>query len=425
MPGHTCKRFLFIFLLLLLPGQVRADHCTIAQIAIIAGPWENTSTKTSLTLQAQDSGGVSCHASQTLRVSLESSASGSFSGQTGNALQFYISTSNANRNFYYDGHPASYILTAKAGYGAADSWGVLFTTTYNGSGSSSGATTTEETTSNSSSSSGRSSTNTVTVFTYYVSTPLSDIDKEAAFKVGAGQDRLGSVGSPLEFKAETEVEYTKNNIFKWNFGDGSEGIGKVLSHTYEYPGEYVVMLNTSSPEGPSVSRVNVKIIEPEIIITLAMPERIELKNNSKFEVSLFGRALIGNGKAFVFPQDTIIKAGQSISFSSRVTGLQPKGIGEALIMVIGNTEQPQIWKKIEEQKAEKIASIQARLSELKQQLANIYPTNVAATPNLAVQPPSEPETEKSASTSDAIEPQTASASGGWLQTLKRFFLRTK
>src|SRR3989344_9210735 len=141
--------------------------------------------------------------------------------------------------------------------------------------------------------------------------------------VSAGRDRVGTAGSPLEFIAETDFEYTKSSIFNWNFGDGSQGAGSIITHTYEYPGEYVVILNTSLPQSQAVARVNVKIVEPDIEIASASPEKISLMNNSNSEINLYGRALWSTEKIFLFPKDTIIKAGQNISFGSRVTELKP------------------------------------------------------------------------------------------------------
>ena len=111
-------------------SQTESTQCSISKIAIIPGSWENTDTKTSFTLQAQDADGVSCQASQTLRFSLQSNASGSFTTQSGGNLSFFISSSTANRNFYYDNHPSSYTLTATAGYGTASDWAAQFSTTY-------------------------------------------------------------------------------------------------------------------------------------------------------------------------------------------------------------------------------------------------------------------------------------------------------
>lgn len=280
--------------------------------------------------------------------------------------------------------------------------------------------TTEETPDTTGNSGGGGSTqnkNTVTVTTYYSSSPLSSLEEEPSLKIGAGRDRLGSVGSPLQFRAENNLNYTKNSTFKWNFGDGSEGSGEVLNHVYRYPGDYIVVLNASTPDGQAVARANVKIIEPEIVIAGATPDKIELKNNSKYEISLFGRVLIVGEKFFVFPQDTIVKASQNTSFSSKVTGLEPSGINDIGILVVGSTEQAKLITEIKEQKSEKIAYIQNQISLLQNQMASI------SRPNLVVQQLNNLPGDETEEIIPAV-PQTAvAAKFGWLETLKKFFLR--
>ena len=252
---------------------------------------------------------------------------------------------------------------------------------------------------------------------HYSSSPITNISKASELVVGAGLDRLGSVGSPLEFKAEVNFNYTRNSIFKWNFGDGTEMVGDVLNHTYEYPGEYVVVLNTSLPQGQAVARTNVKIIEPDFSITLATPERVEIKNNSKYEASLFGKAVISGKSTFVFPQDTIIRAGQSISFSGQTTGLHLASPSDAVILTVGGTEQSKLMAKIEEEKAERIAYLQNQISLLKQQMVSIPPS-----PNLVVPPPSEELLSRNLLEPEEMQTATV-AKSGWLQTLRHFFLR--
>ena len=266
---------------------------------------------------------------------------------------------------------------------------------------------------------------------HYSSTPLSDSKSAKGISIGIGRDRLGSVDSPLEFKVESDGG--RDSDFEWNFGDGFTGNGKAVTHTYEYPGEYVIVLNADLPDGKAVARIDVKIVESEVAVTLATAERVEIKNNSMYEISLYGRALVSGEKIFTFPQDTIIKAGQSISFGSRVTGISADGLHDANLMVVGESRnQFDIVAKIEEEKAERIVYLQDQIAVLQQQMASI------SVPNLAVQPPSEEavtavekdivEAEEGPIESEEIEeiePQTATAREGWLGTIKRFFLRTK
>ena len=252
---------------------------------------------------------------------------------------------------------------------------------------------------------------------HYSSTPVTNVNKRIEMYVSAGRDRVGTAGSPLEFISQTHFEYTKSSIFNWNFGDGSLGAGSIITHTYEYPGEYIVILNASLPQSQAVARVNVKIVEPDIKVVLASPEKIELKNNSSSEINLYGRTLWHAGKVFLFPKDTIIMAGQSISFSSKVTDLRPNGTNDVRIIVVGDTEQPKVMAKIEEEKTKQIASIKNQIASLEQQMASI------PQPHLAVQPPSEKSEEIIEETKN-FEPQTAAVvKSGWFETLKRFFLR--
>ena len=239
---------------------------------------------------------------------------------------------------------------------------------------------------------------------------------------------MGSVGSPLEFIAETNLDSIRSSLFKWNFGDGSEGNGEIVTHTYEYPGEYVLVLNLASPSGQATSRINVKIIDPALVITATAPERIELKNNSKYETNLFGRALVSGQKVFPFPRDTIIGPGQSISFGSKVTGLSPGGLYDVSLISIGeNRQELQISAKIEEQKVQQISSVYNQLGELEQQLANISDRQRLSIIPVTAQEIALPETDEpkvAPEEKSAIQTATV-AKSGWFETIKRFFLRTR
>ncbi|OHA90795.1 MAG: hypothetical protein A3F53_00400 [Candidatus Zambryskibacteria bacterium RIFCSPHIGHO2_12_FULL_48_10] len=251
-----------------------------------------------------------------------------------------------------------------------------------------------------------------------VSIPTDDTAEEIEFS--AGRDRVGAVGSPIEFRVETNLTYSRQNIFSWNFGDGTQGGGPLLNHTYDYPGEYVVVLSASVKDREIISRVNVRIIDPKLSIKSALPERIEIENGSGQEVNLFGRALVSGEKIFAFPRDTIIRPGQSISFGSKTTGLTPTNVYGVTIMTIGESQQTQdILVKIEKDKAERAAYLQNQIALLRQQMANIPPPHLAVG-QLSGELPAEPgETE-------VAELQTATAvKFGWLQTLKKFFLRSK
>jgi competence ComEA-like helix-hairpin-helix protein len=271
--------------------------------------------------------------------------------------------------------------------------------------------------------------------TYFSSSPLSSYDKETPVKISAGRERLGSVGSPLEFKAEANFSYLKNSIFKWNFGDGSLGSGDTVIHTYDYPGEYVVVLNTDTNEGHLISRANVKIVEPNISILSAGPEKIEIRNNSKYEISLFGRALIAQ-ESFVFPQDTVIRAGSTLTLASKVTGLHPTSPVEVSIATLGEVEQSKIPEKIREARLRQISMAQEKLTALQGELESVLASQYGApTPEdvLDEQKVTGMRTAESTTTeeklaalvAEAVPQEDMGTVGKWLSTLKRFFLRTE
>jgi len=208
---------------------------------------------------------------------------------------------------------------------------------------------------------------------HYGSIETSHSSPSATLNLGVGRQRIGAVGSPMEFRVETNLDYTKYNNFIWNFGDGSQGGGSILSHTYKYPGDYVVILNASFlGKGDAISRVNIKIIDPELSISSADNSRIEIKNNSAYEVNLFGRALVFGDKFYAFIKDTIIRPYQSLSFSSDITGLYPQDLNGVYIAVLGDAEQPQFKVKIEEQRLSQINYIKKQLSALQEKMGNLF-----------------------------------------------------
>src|SRR3972149_574394 len=80
--------------------------------------------------------------------------------------------------------------------------------------------------------------------------------------------------------------------------------------------------------------------------------------------------LFSGGKTFVFPKDTLLKAGQSISFSSKMTGLNPVTSKDVSIVVLGeNMNMSNIAAQVEKQRLEKISSIYTEIAGLKEKLA--------------------------------------------------------
>ncbi len=203
---------------------------------------------------------------------------------------------------------------------------------------------------------------------HYSSVQLSNVIPQPTYKVGAGRARLGTVGTPIEFKGESNADFTGQTVYKWSFGDGAIGYGHIVSHSYAYAGDYVVVLNATSPAGQAVSKADVKIISEDFSISNANSERIEIQNNSKYELNLFGRELVSFNQKFVFPEDTLIKSGAKISFASSITGLRPVNIYEVSLVVVGS----EMIKQNEEMVK---ANMTAQIQELQNKVAFIPKEN--------------------------------------------------
>ena len=109
------------------------------------------------------------------------------------------------------------------------------------------------------------------------------------------------------------------------FGDGGTALGNTVSHAYRFPGEYVVVLNANASDGEAVSRLNVKVITPELSVA-KVAEGIQVSNNSKYEVNLGGWIISSDKSKFIIPSDTIILSGKTITFPNEVTGISDESV---------------------------------------------------------------------------------------------------
>jgi hypothetical protein len=336
-----------------------------------------------------------------------------------------MSKGSANKNFYYeDSTLGTYILQANI---YSEKGGpVIFSTQQQIIVAINSATTTpvvDQTPNNTEqTSSNNTTTQTGNTSVHYSSIPLSNVIPEIAYKVGAGRSRLGTVGTPIEFRGESNADFSGFTNYKWSFGDGAIGYGHIISHSYAYPGDYVVVLNATSPAGQAISRTDVKIIPADFVLSDISSERIEVTNNSNYEVNLFGRALQSEGKVFIFPEDTIIKVGQSISFGHSVTGLQPINIYDASLIVVGDTVNKTFIpppSNLAVEKEKQVADLYIKAQALQEEIAALPPDQINQTENLASAIGSLESLPASVATS------TLPTHRGWFQIIKEFFLGRK
>jgi hypothetical protein len=146
---------------------------------------------------------------------------------------------------------------------------------------------------------------------------------------------LDFVGIPVALQAKaygTEGEQLFFGKYFWNFGDGDSkeinlsDSSQPFSHTYAYPGDYVITLDYySNPYqiSPDASEeFDVKIIPADIVISKVGGQNdffVELANNTDYDADISGWILQSNQKTFALPIDTILGSEKTITISPKFT----------------------------------------------------------------------------------------------------------
>ena len=328
-----CGFTVSFLLILLLPTLVFADSA-ISKIEFSTSPQTIDVNKKSgeIIIEPWTETGVSTEGfGETTYFSFVStSATGQFLGSSGTSFSdpshSVMAKTALKRTFYYkDSTPGEYTLTITVtGNDSKKTWTASQNITVSDTASGRGgetATTTATTTptensnnNNSGTSSGGSS--------HYSYAPLSASADTPLFEVSAGRNRLSTVNNPIEFKAIVKERGSSHSNFRWSFGDGETKDGEYVAHSYKFPGDYVVVLNSQNGNESSVSRINVKIVNSEVEISAVQSEYVEIYNKSNLEVNLYNWILMDDSSKFVFPQDTIIQGGKKVSFSNETTKLK-------------------------------------------------------------------------------------------------------
>ena len=195
---------------------------------------------------------------------------------------------------------------------------------------SSGSTPGNEDTSNDEGGGGASGTTSFSVHTIPV--PVTNVEEISNIYISAGPDRLTTTGSRVFFEgfAFDDNDTRKvGGIFSWTFGDGGIASGEEVTHTYTYPGTYVVALNVSYGADEAVSRAKVKVIDPLLGVSFGNDKKgtpyVQVTNNSEYEINLSQWVLKSDAPStFIFPKDTIIEAGGTVIFPSTITKIAPQ-----------------------------------------------------------------------------------------------------
>ena len=293
-----------------------------------------------MTVQAQDSSGVSFNISETGDLYLTStSGTGEFSSNSTNwtaVEKLTVSKGSANRNFYYkDSTKGVHTITARLVLReGGDEWSTshkiavgtsMSDNSETSDSTNDSATEDEESDDTDTSASGTESTTTSETDStptpkqsgisahsspVYLSTPIAEMEE---FSVFAGRDRLAVEDGEILFEAKARIG--KNELrdivsYEWSFGDGKTAMGKMARQNYRLSGAYPVVLNAEYGGRKAASRLMVEVVPARLHLINQNDEKSPIiaiiKNEGKKEVNI-GGWIVKNGDALhAFPKDTII-----------------------------------------------------------------------------------------------------------------------
>lgn len=144
-----------------------------------------------------------------------------------------------------------------------------------------------------------------------------DVDAFAGFLVAFNGEALGFYDEPLSSSA----------TYQWNFGDGATALGKTATHTYIFPGEYIVTLEVFWGGKREQDRVTVTVTNADIAIAKMIPGAdgyLEIKNASSREIAVESWRLVEGEVQFIIPAHTFIPSGKTLLLpnqNSRLRGM--------------------------------------------------------------------------------------------------------
>ncbi len=146
--------------------------------------------------------------------------------------------------------------------------------------------------------------------------------KGSTLAVAVDAQKIGYVNQGILFTAKPAgVGRTIENsmVYQWNFGDGSIGYGKEVSHGFLYPGTYVVTLYSAYATQKQLTRHEITILPVAMTLTRSRSGDIQVNNDSPYEIDISGYAVEGK-KSFVFPNYSVLLPNQTITLPTHKVG---------------------------------------------------------------------------------------------------------
>lgn len=179
------------------------------------------------------------------------------------------------------------------------------------------------------------------IYSAPVSAPV--IPKIKAF---AGEDVNSVAGGSIEFMGNgfgLENKPLENARFWWNFGDGDAREGRVVSHIFKFPGDYIVGFHITSGEYEASDYLKVKVIPNQTIIKNVVFGKdgfLAIANQSPIDIDIGGwRVQDANNLNFIFPPQTILGRKSEISLANSISGMNESEVKYPVVLKYSNGEE--------------------------------------------------------------------------------------
>lgn len=144
-------------------------------------------------------------------------------------------------------------------------------------------------------------------------------------KAEAGADVVIEVGQPIAFSGLTSQGA---KIYKWYLGDGSLKDGAEITHTYQFPGTYLVTLEIGNGSDTNIDQARVFVFGGKVLVneffigtSSTTGQWLELYNPNNFSADMSGWVLESGEAKFTVPKFVLIPAGGFLVLSQNITGL--------------------------------------------------------------------------------------------------------
>lgn len=154
-----------------------------------------------------------------------------------------------------------------------------------------------------------------------------------------------------------------NVRYTWAYGDGGQGIGATSTHTYAYPGRYLLYVSGTNGYIAGEARMIIHAVPADILIKEYGEGRygnyIDISNPNSYEIDMSQWKLMINGSAFPFPERTTLLPKSTTRFSGVTMGFASTTLNDYSVIRITfpNLEEVTRFVKLKADETDQVTSV--------------------------------------------------------------------